>query len=231
MLLTDGLAPSLSRRVLVTSGPSATSCPTVPGLRERWARASFTARTATATKSATSALGVLGWSPVFVQYAHVVRQWSDDVVYFDMSGALTATERDMLVARAVVIVDGAVTRIAVEDDRLCGVEVDGDRVVARDAVFVAPRFVPNNDVLVALGCRHDDAGWVVVDDGARRRPRCLGRGNVANPRAQVITAAGEGSAAAIAINADLVDEDVRRAQGVLDRVASAEPAGRTAFRG
>jgi NADPH-dependent glutamate synthase beta subunit-like oxidoreductase len=34
-------------------------------------------------------------------------------------------------------------------------------------------------------------------------------GNAANPRAQVITAAGEGSAAAIAINADLVEEDVR----------------------
>ena len=33
-------------------------------------------------------------------------------------------------------------------------------------------------------------------------------GNAVNPRAQVITAAGEGSAAAIAINADLVDEDV-----------------------
>jgi hypothetical protein len=36
-------------------------------------------------------------------------------------------------------------------------------------------------------------------------------GNATNPRAQVITAAGEGSAAAIAINADLVEEDVRNA--------------------
>jgi thioredoxin reductase len=36
-------------------------------------------------------------------------------------------------------------------------------------------------------------------------------GNVTNPRAQVITAAGEGSAAAIAINADLVADDVRSA--------------------
>jgi hypothetical protein len=34
---------------------------------------------------------------------------------------------------------------------------------------------------------------------------------VVDPRAQVITAAGSGSAAAIAINADLVDEDVRNA--------------------
>ena len=33
-------------------------------------------------------------------------------------------------------------------------------------------------------------------------------GNAVNPRAQVITAAGEGSAAAIAINHDLVDEDL-----------------------
>jgi thioredoxin reductase len=32
-------------------------------------------------------------------------------------------------------------------------------------------------------------------------------GNAANPRAQVITAAGEGSATAIAINNDLVLED------------------------
>jgi thioredoxin reductase len=36
-------------------------------------------------------------------------------------------------------------------------------------------------------------------------------GNAANPRAQVITAAGEGSAAAIAINNDLTDEDCRDA--------------------
>jgi thioredoxin reductase len=36
-------------------------------------------------------------------------------------------------------------------------------------------------------------------------------GNAVNPRAQVITAAGEGSAAAIAINNDLVDDDVRTA--------------------
>jgi thioredoxin reductase len=36
-------------------------------------------------------------------------------------------------------------------------------------------------------------------------------GNVANPRAQVITAAGEGSTAAMAINADLVDQDIQNA--------------------
>ena len=82
-------------------------------------------------------------------------------------------------------------------------------------MFVRPRFVPNNDLLVGLGCQTDDDGWPVVDStGATSVPGVWVAGNVANPRAQVITAAGEGSAAAIAINNDLVDEDVRRA--VLD---------------
>ena len=45
-------------------------------------------------------------------------------------------------------------------------------------------------------------------------PGVWAAGNVVDPRAQVITAAGAGSAAAIAINADLVDDDVRNA--VLD---------------
>jgi thioredoxin reductase len=36
-------------------------------------------------------------------------------------------------------------------------------------------------------------------------------GNLVDPRAQVITAAGAGSAAAIGINADLVQDDVNRA--------------------
>ena len=43
------------------------------------------------------------------------------------------------------------------------------------------------------------------------RLRCLGGRERRNPRAQVITAAGEGSAAAIAINTDLIQEDMQNA--------------------
>ena len=39
-------------------------------------------------------------------------------------------------------------------------------------------------------------------------PGVWAAGNAANPRAQVITAAGEGSAVAIAINTTLVNQDV-----------------------
>ena len=77
---------------------------------------------------------------------------------------------------------------------------------------VRPQFAPNDSLLVDLGCAVRDTGWVQVDaTGATSVPGIWAAGNATNPRAQVITAAGEGSAAAIAINADLVDEDVRTA--------------------
>jgi hypothetical protein len=48
----------------------------------------------------------------------------------------------------------------------------------------------------------------------------MGRGQRRHPRAQVIRAADEGSAAAIAINADLVEDDVRNAVRTLAGGAS-----------
>jgi thioredoxin reductase len=79
-------------------------------------------------------------------------------------------------------------------------------------LFVPPRFVPNSDLLAGLGCELDADGWPVANaDGLTSVAGVWVAGNVTNARAQVVTAAGEGSAAAIAINADLVDEDVRTA--------------------
>ena len=110
------------------------------------------------------------------------------------------------------MVDGPVAGLVVEDDRLSGVELADGRVIPRTAVFVRPRMLPDNGVLTDLGCAIEDNGWVVADPSGRTSvPGVWVAGNVANPRAQVITAAGEGSAAAIALNADLVDEDVATA--------------------
>ena len=100
----------------------------------------------------------------------------------------------------------------IEDDQLRGVELDDKRIIELDALFVPPRFVPNNDLLVELGCDLDDDGWAIIDATGRTSVAGVwAAGNLTNPRAQVITAAGEGSAAAIALNADLVADDVARA--------------------
>jgi thioredoxin reductase len=168
---------------------------------------------------------VLGTNPASVQHALLVRQWSDDVVFFSHTWELSSEDEERLSARDIRVVAGEVARLVVEDDVLRGVELGGGEVVPRAAVFVRPVLVPRpGGLLSGMGCATDGAGFPVVD--ATGRTSCPGvwaAGNAADPRAQVITAAGAGSAAAIAINADLVEEDVMRAM-------SERPAPRSATR-
>jgi thioredoxin reductase len=210
VLLSDGQRVS-ARRLLVATGLR-DELPDIPGLRDRWARDVLHCPYCHGYEVRDQQLGVLGVSPDAVRYAQIVRQWADDVVFFAPTGTITEAHRSQLVSRAIGIVEGTVSRVLVEDDGLFGVEMGDGRTIRRDALFVPPRFVPNSDLLVGLGCDMDEDGWVATGAGGQTSVAGVwAAGNVANPRAQVITAAGEGSAAAIAINGDLVDDDVRNA--------------------
>ena len=197
-----------ARRVLVTTGLT-DQIPDIPGLQERWGRDLLHCPYCHGYEVRDQPLGVLGGTPEALVHAHIVRQWSSDVVYFTNGATLTASEREQLVARAIGIVDEPVARLVVQDDRLTGVELTSGAVVPRAAVFVRPTFVANDRLLTDLGCATATNGWVSVDaTGATSVPGVWAAGNATDPRAQVITAAGEGSAAAIAINNDLVTEDI-----------------------
>ncbi len=191
--------------------------PDVPGLRDRWARDVLHCPYCHGHEVRDQQLGVIGGTPGAVRYAQIVRQWTHDLVYFTPPGLLTAAERNQLLARAIGVVEGTVVELVVENDRLRGVRMDDGSVVPRDALFVPPRFLPNHGVLAGLGCATEEDGWVTTDPTGRTSvPGVWAAGNVVDPRAQVITAAGAGSAAAIALNADLVDDDVRAAVRDLD---------------
>jgi thioredoxin reductase len=210
VLLADGQR-IFARRLLITTGLR-DELPDIPGLRDRWARDGLHCPYCHGHEVRDRRLGVLGGTPGAVRYAQVVRQWTDDLVYFTPAGILTTAERTELAARAVSVVEGTIERLIIEDDQLRGVQLSAGRVVPRDALFVPPRFVPNSHLLVGLGCDVDGDGWITTDNTGRTSvPGVWAAGNVVDPRAQVITAAGAGSAAAIALNADLVEDDVRNA--------------------
>jgi thioredoxin reductase len=199
------------RRLLVATGLRDV-LPDIPGVRERWGRDLLHCPYCHGHEVRAQPLGVIGATHEAVLHAHLVRQWSPDVVLFTHTDDLDDDDRDSLIARTIGVVEGPVARLVVQDDELTGVELTDGRVVHRTAVFVRPGMVPDNDVLERLGCDIGTNGWVVADATGRTSvPGVWVAGNVANPRAQVITAAGEGSAAAISINADLVDEEVAAA--------------------
>ena len=201
-----------ARRVLVTTGVR-DELPDLPGVHERWGRDLLHCPYCHGWEVRDQPLGVLGTHPGAVQHALLVRQWSDDVILFAHTLTVSEAEERTLRARGVRVVPGAVARLVVEDDRLTGVQLADGRTVPRTAVFVRPVNAPHPDGLLAgLGCALDAEGFPVTDrTGRTSTPGVWAAGNAADPRAQVITSAGAGSAAAIAVNADLVAEDVEQA--------------------
>ena len=199
-----------ARRLLIATGATDV-LPEIPGAGERWGRDFLHCPYCHGWEVRGRPIGVLSTGPGTADHAHLLRQWSDDVVFFPHTHELPQTEREQLEARGIGVVDGTVQQLVVEQDRLQGVALEGGRTVSREALFIRPDMRPRGgDLFEPLGCDVDDLGFVRVDEAGRTSVAGVwAAGNVANFRAQVITAAGEGSAAAISINTDLVQEEAR----------------------
>ncbi|MFE4971056.1 NAD(P)/FAD-dependent oxidoreductase [Kitasatospora sp. NPDC056651] len=200
-----------ARRVVVATGLR-DGLPELPGLVERWGRDVLHCPYCHAWEVRDRPLGVLGTGPGAVNQALLLRQWSADVVLLAHTLTLTDAERERLAARQVRVVEGRIVRLVSDDGRLRGVELANGQVVPREAVFVFPQPVPRDALLFGLDCARDDNGWVATDRASRTSlPGVWAVGNVADPRAQVVTAAGMGAAAAFALDHDLVAEEIDRA--------------------
>ena len=202
-----------ARHVLLATGAT-DRLPDVAGARERWGRDLLHCPYCHGWEVRDQPLGVLATGPGSAEYAHLLRQWTTDLVLFAHTHAISDADRAALDARGIVLVDGAVERLVVTDDRLEAVRLADGRTVGRSAVFFRPA-VRGHDggPAAALGCELATDGLVRTDAGGRTSvPGVWAAGNAANPRAQVVTAAGEGSAVAIAINTELVRDDAERSQ-------------------
>ncbi|MFE5856242.1 NAD(P)/FAD-dependent oxidoreductase [Streptomyces sp. NPDC056500] len=219
----EGGAAVAARRVLVASGLH-DELPDLPGIAARWGRDVLHCPYCHGYEVRDRPLGVIATGPGAVHQALLLPEWSHDVVLFAHGLEPGADERMRLTARGVRIVEGAVKQLVIEGDQLVGVELADGQVVARGAVFVQPRMVPRDTLLTALGCAVDGDGWVIADGAGRTSVHGVWAvGNVADRKAQVVTAAGMGSAAAIAVHQDLVAEDTQRAVESL-RTGTAVPA-------
>ncbi|MCW2742794.1 MAG: putative thioredoxin-disulfide reductase [Blastococcus sp.] len=214
-----GSAPVLARRLLVTTG-LVDELPDVPGVAELWGSDVLHCPYCHGWEVRDQPVGVLG-SPMGVHQALMWRQWTEDVTLFLHTGpAPTEMEGQQLAARGIRVVPGTVDGLELDAGRLCGIRLAGGTIVPRRALVVAPRFTARAGVLAGLGLDpvpqemngHVVGSYVPADPaGATAVPGVWVAGNVADLRAQVVVAAAAGLNTAAALNADLIEEDVRLA--------------------
>ena len=210
----------LARHLLVATG-LADELPDVPGVAERWGRDVLHCPYCHGWEVRDQAIAVLGSGPGAVHQALLFRQLSDQVTVLLNAVPEPGQEvREQLDARGIAVVEGAVAALEVTGDRLTGVRLRTGQVVSCQAVVVQPRFTARAGVLSSLGLEPAslEMGGQVVGSyvaagpaGETAVPGVWAAGNVAELNAQVISSAAAGLNTAAAINADLVEQDVRMA--------------------
>ncbi|WP_243740617.1 NAD(P)/FAD-dependent oxidoreductase [Streptomyces sp. 8K308] len=207
-----------ARSVLVATGLT-DELPDIPGLAERWASEVHHCPHCHGYEVRGHAIAVIGsaMGAVSTHLAALTRRYSPSVTFCVNGVDVSAAERLRLTAYGVRLVDGRVARVTTSADTAGGnpvaIELENGETVTCEVVFVAPRPVPHDAVLSALGAGRDPvSGLVAVDfQGATNVPGLWAAGNVVNPRAQVIAAAGAGSTAALSMTAWLLERELTAA--------------------
>jgi thioredoxin reductase (NADPH) len=209
-----------ARAVLVATGLT-DELPQIAGVRDRWGTLVHHCPYCHGYEVLDHTIVVIG-GPVremSLKQAGLLRRFSDRVTFAANGIALTPSERHRLESFGITIVDGEVSRLIGQAGSLTGVALADGTAIDCDSVFIAPPQRPNDALLRSLGCAVDPLSGLVdtTDFGQTSVPGVWAAGNVVTPSAQVITAAGAGSASAIAINGWLLQKDLDAASARVDR--------------
>ncbi|THV33457.1 NAD(P)/FAD-dependent oxidoreductase [Glycomyces buryatensis] len=217
----DGGRAVSADRLLVATG-AVDHLPQIPGLAERWGREVLHCPYCHGWEVQDRRIAILATDPaVAMHQALLWRQWSDAVtVLRHTAGAFAADDEERLAARGIDLVEGEVTAVEVEDDRLAAVVLASGRRVACAALVVGTAPDAAAPFLADLGLEAVEArpgepafGTKVETDptGKTSVPGVWVAGNVANPMAQVVASAAGGTMAGAMINMDLVEAETARA--------------------
>ncbi|MFI6558828.1 NAD(P)/FAD-dependent oxidoreductase [Streptomyces sp. NPDC050534] len=208
-------------RALVIATGLKDELPDVPGVAERFGRDVLHCPYCHGWEVRDQPFGVLATTAMSVHQALMVSQWSKDVTFF----LHKVTERELsdddlrrLAAAGVEVVPGEVAGLTVENDRLTGVRLaggtpsGGGATHERSVLFVAPRAVPQNDLLVRLGAELYETpfgAYPVIDErGLTSVPGLWAAGNASGFAEQVVNAASRGYRAGATINGELLMADL-----------------------
>lgn len=208
-----------ARRLLLATGLR-DELPSIPGLAERWGSGVAHCPYCDGWEVRDRRIAILARGERSVHVAQLVRQLSETVTYLTNGSPLSAEARAGLEARGIAVEERVVAQVTGDATSIRTVELVDGTALDIDAIFAAPVPLPNDGIALALGAdtaeAFGDGRWVTVDVTGRTSVRGLwAAGNVVSPGATVPLSAAAGSTAGAAINADLVEEEVREAVAAL----------------
>ena len=227
-VLTDRGERAVARRLIVATGIR-DQLPGIPGLTEQWGRGVVACPYCDGYEAAGRRIAVLAASVPGLHKAHMLRPYSREVTVFSaLAGELPENDRLVLNELGIRVDARPISHVVTEGDILTGLALADGSIVAVDVVFAEPTLVALDGPLRQLGVDQVETPmgpWTAVDPVGRTSVAGVWAvGNSANPAALVPIAAGAGATAALAINGELVAEEVAAASARVAAAALTDPA-------
>lgn len=214
-----GLGDGTVRRagVLLLAVGRCDQLPDVPGVAELWGRGVYGCPYCHGFEVRGLPLAVIGAETSAAHLALQLTRFSDDVVLCT-NGTPEIDEESGFALKVceVPVRTEEIAEVISAEGRLEGIRFTDGTVLDRAAVFVKPPLGPHGGLAEELGCEMTDDGSVRVDEGGHTSvQRVYAAGEAAridgfsSPWLHVVTSAAAGTLAALSIDHDLIETQVR----------------------
>ncbi len=200
---------TMGRRLILAHGVEDV-LPDLPGVKERWGRTALHCPWCHGYEVGGGPIGVLGRGDHAVQYASVVAEWGQAVLFIDPA-RLSEDDARVLARRGVTIEPTPVERLEGEAPTLTGARLTDGRFIPLKAVFVGAHVRQSGGFAERLGCEMTDTpmGRIVKVDAQQQtsQPGVFAAGDLARPAGNITLATTDGMTAAHAAFRSLIEEE------------------------
>jgi len=204
-----------ARRLLLACGVF-DALPAIDGLRELWGRSVFVCPYCDGWEVRDRRVAVAGSTRKAFELAQELWQWSDDLlVCADGEGEVSGDQRRWAQAVRAELVNARILRVE-QNDRVALFLSNGSTQHC-DALFLCAPLRQRYDLVEMLGVGINADGEIAVDKRGRTNvPGVYAAGDAVTSVHQVVLAAASGVTAAMAVNEDLLEEEVRKVSHAID---------------
>ena len=208
VVLADGSRVA-ARRVLLSTGV-VDRLPEIEGMRELWGTSVLHCPYCHGWEVRNEPVAVYANGESALELAPLALCWSRDVVLCTGGPAEFPTEeRERLERNGIVVREERVIRLEGKDGHLERIVFENGTTLPRSALFLRTFPRQHSDLAEKLGCDFTSFGLVQVDaQGKTSVPGVYAAGDLALRVHQVVVAAADGSIAGMAINHDLLTEEL-----------------------
>jgi thioredoxin reductase len=200
-----------AKRVLLATGMR-DELPEIEGIGERWGHSVFVCPHCDGWEFCDRRIGIFGAPGDVVGLAQELRRWSSELTLLGVGVPELDRERAAwLAATGARAVAAKPSRLEGADRKLSSIVLDDGSRVECDVLFLCVALLQRSGLVARLGCSLTEAGSVAIDAWGRTSvPGVFACGDMVENVHQVIVAAASGVRAAVAVDDELVDEEIAR---------------------